>query len=219
MEHKSISIADQIFENLERDILSGKYPRGDLLTETRLSEELQVSRTPVREAMSRLAQENLIQLTSRGALVIGISSDEINMIYELRSRIEGLAASRAARNADPEDIDELGKIVSLQEFYTERGEAENIKDTDNAFHRKIYETSGSIILCNILCDLHKKVLKYRKASVSNRSRAAESLAEHRAIYAAIAAHDEAEADRTVTLHTNHAKERLLAQLKNDEAAE
>ena len=54
-ERKSISIADQIFEQLERDILSGKYARGELLTELRLSEELGVSRTPIREAIRQLA--------------------------------------------------------------------------------------------------------------------------------------------------------------------
>ena len=61
MEHKSISIADQIFEQLERDILSGKYPRGELFSEQRLSSELGVSRTPVREAIRRLEQEKLLE--------------------------------------------------------------------------------------------------------------------------------------------------------------
>ena len=63
-ERKSISIADQIFEQLERDILSGKYPRGELLTELRLSEELGVSRTPIREAIRRLEQENILEEAS-----------------------------------------------------------------------------------------------------------------------------------------------------------
>ena len=49
--HKSVSLADQVFEHLENDILSGKYQRGDLLNESRLSTELGVSRTPIREAL------------------------------------------------------------------------------------------------------------------------------------------------------------------------
>ena len=59
-EHRSISIADQIFDQLEKDILSGKYQRGEVLSELRLSKELGVSRTPIREALLRLEQENLI---------------------------------------------------------------------------------------------------------------------------------------------------------------
>ena len=62
-EHRSISLADQIFEKLEKDILTGKYAQGETLTETKLSEELGVSRTPVREALRRLSQEKLIKDT------------------------------------------------------------------------------------------------------------------------------------------------------------
>ena len=61
MEHRMISIADQVFEELERRILSGNYERGEVLTELRLSEELSVSRTPIREALKRLAQERIIE--------------------------------------------------------------------------------------------------------------------------------------------------------------
>ena len=57
-EHRTISIADQIFEQLERDILTGKYPKGEVLSELRLSSELGVSRTPVREAVRRLEVED-----------------------------------------------------------------------------------------------------------------------------------------------------------------
>ena len=71
-QHKSISLADQIFEKLEKDILIGKYSFGEVLTETKLSEELGVSRTPVREALRRLAQEKLIKETQKGTIVLGI---------------------------------------------------------------------------------------------------------------------------------------------------
>ena len=61
MEYKTISLADQVFERLEADILSGKYQRGEVITELRLCAELGVSRTPVREALRRLLQEHLIE--------------------------------------------------------------------------------------------------------------------------------------------------------------
>ena len=95
IEHKTISIAGQVFDNLERDILSGKYERGDVLTEMRLSDELGVSRTPIREALRRLEQEHMIEIGPKGATVIGISEDDIDVIYEMRSRIEGLASRLA----------------------------------------------------------------------------------------------------------------------------
>ena len=67
--HKSVSLADQVFERLESDILTGKYQRGEILTEMKLCQELGVSRTPVREALRRLEQEHIIEECAKGMLV------------------------------------------------------------------------------------------------------------------------------------------------------
>ena len=95
-DHKPISIADQVFEKLERDILSGKYPQGEILSELRLSGELGVSRTPIREAIRRLEQERILEDSGHGLVVIGISRQDMLDIYEIRLQLEGLAAKRAA---------------------------------------------------------------------------------------------------------------------------
>ena len=71
-----ISIADQVFDELEKDILSGVYERGEMLTEVKLSEQLGVSRTPIREALRRLAQERIIDPTSKGVRVVGITRED-----------------------------------------------------------------------------------------------------------------------------------------------
>ena len=66
MEYRTVSLADQVFERLENDILSGKYQRGEIITELQLCSELGVSRTPVREALRRLFQEHLIEDSPKG---------------------------------------------------------------------------------------------------------------------------------------------------------
>ena len=134
MEHKMISIADQVFERLEMDILSGVYERDEILTESRLSEQLGVSRTPIREAVRRLDQEHLVDLTSKGIRVVGISRQDIADISEIRLRLEGLAARWAAERATEEDIRTLREIVELQEFYTAKSDADSIKNQDSRFH-------------------------------------------------------------------------------------
>ena len=174
MEHKMISIADQVFERLEMDILSGVYERDEILTESRLSEQLGVSRTPIREAVRRLDQEHLVDLTSKGIRVVGISRQDIADISEIRLRLEGLAARWAAERATEEDIRALREIVE-----------------------------------HTLEPLHRKLLKYRRVSVSAKSRAQQSLAEHRAICEAIAAHDGAEAERLTIEHVKNARESIL----------
>ena len=108
-----ISIADQVFEELERDILSGVYERDEIITEIKLSEALGVSRTPIREALRRLEQEHIIEPTSKGARVIGISRDDIADICEIRLRLEGLAA-RFADKHDPTPGNGSGRVLPFK---------------------------------------------------------------------------------------------------------
>ena len=215
MEHKMISIADQVFEELERDILSGVYERDEILTEIKLSEQLGVSRTPIREAMRRLEAEHIIESTSKGARVIGINREDIADICEIRLRLEGLAARWAAERAGAEGIQALLEIVDLQEFYTQKGDPESIKNADSRFHQTIYALCGSTCMRDTLEPLHRKLLKYRRVSVSRQSRAQKSLEEHRAIYQAIADHDGEKAERLTVLHVENARDSILKRERSN----
>ena len=104
---KSVSLADQVFERLENDIIQGVYAKGELLTELRLVEQLGVSRTPIREALRRLEQERLIEDAGKGSRVIGISEEDVIDIMSIRQDIEALATYYATVNMTPEGIAEL----------------------------------------------------------------------------------------------------------------
>ena len=209
MEHKMISIADQVFEELERDILSGVYERDEILTEMKLSEQLHVSRTPIREALRRLEQEHIIEPTSKGMKVVGITRDDISDICEIRLRLEGLAARWAAERTDEAGIRTLKETLDLQEFYTQKQDPESIKNADSRFHQTIYALCGSHSMQDTLEPLHRKLLKYRRVSVSKTSRAQLSLLEHQAIFEAIAAHDGAKAEALTIQHVKNARDSIL----------
>lgn len=185
IEHKTVSLADQVFEHLEKDILSGKYQRGEILTESKLSIELGVSRTPIREALRRLEQEHIIEESGKGSVVIGITEKDLDDIFLIRKSLESMAASLAAKNRTEAQLKELLDALELQEFYLSKLDADQIKLMDNKFHNTLYKLSGSMTFYDVLLPLHKKVQKYRKASVENKSRAAASVEEHRKIYEAI----------------------------------
>ena len=207
MDHRTISIADQVFEILERDILTGVYARGEVLTETKLSEKLGVSRTPVREALRRMEQERLVVGTSRGMRVVGLDRRDIDDIYEIRSRVEGLAARRAAERAGEEELEQLKHLLDMQEFFTLKEDGTGIIDTDNHFHEMLYRMSGSLVL-------HRKIVKYRQVSVGNSIRAKESFEEHRAIYEAVAAHDPDRAEELLLRHIENARTSIMSQEEN-----
>lgn len=209
MEHKTISLADQVFERLEHEILSGIYQRGEVLTEMRLCADLGVSRTPVREALRRLEQEHIIEISGKGIVVLGVTEQDLHDIYDIRREIEGDAAFKAAERISPEEIEELRSTLELQEFYVSKKDAEHIRSLDSQFHQLVYRFTGSAVYYDTLMPLHKKVQKHRKKSVENNSRAQSSLEEHRKIFEAIAAHDAPNARRAMIAHVENARNHII----------
>ena len=97
----STAARSQVYKELEKAILSGELAPGDSLVEMKLAAQMGVSRTPVREALLQLELENLVKhIPNRGAVVVGISEKDIEDIYTLRMRIEGLAVRWAAEKND-----------------------------------------------------------------------------------------------------------------------
>ncbi|MDD6871301.1 MAG: GntR family transcriptional regulator [Clostridiales bacterium] len=209
MEYKTISLADQVFERLEADILSGKYQRGEVITELRLCAELGVSRTPVREALRRLLQEHLIEESGKGTVVMGISRKDFEDMCAIRLRIEGLAVRGFIEHKTEESMRELKEALDFQEFYLARSDADHMKIMDGRFHEAIYNHCGSAILRDTLSPLHKKVQKYRRLSIEQSGRAAKSVEEHRAIYNAIEAGDADLAERLMAEHVNNAMHTIV----------
>ena len=209
LEHKTISLAEQVFERLESEILTGKYPRGEVLTELRLVSDLGVSRTPVREALHRLEQEHIIEMTSRGIVILGVTEQDLADIFAVRLQIEGMASYNTALRITEEELRELRETLELQEFYVSKHDPDRIKTMDSKFHQLIYRFCGSTVLFDTLMPLHKKVQKYRRASVENNDRAQQSAREHRAIYEAIAARDAEKASQYTVAHIANASKHIL----------
>lgn len=207
-EKRTQSIADNIFSAIENEILGDVLEKGALITELKTCEKFGVSRTPVREALQRLKQEGLVEESGKGAVVIGITEEDIDDIYEVRIRIEGLAAARCAERISVEELKKLSETVALQEFYAERGAADHLRNLDSEFHRLIFSYCGSRTMETLLLELHRKVKLVRRVSVENPTRAKEAVGEHRAILEAIATRDAARAEELTARHIRNAKENI-----------
>lgn len=204
------SLEESVFLTLEDEILSGRLRRGETLTETSLSTRLGVSRTPIRGALHRLCEEGLVEISvNRGAVVLGISRDELVDIYKIRMRLEGLASAEAAKRISDEDKKRLRDAVELSEFYIHKKDAEHLKELDSEFHDIIYRASGNRLLCKTLSELHRNIHFYRKRSLGVDERLEKSVAEHREILAAIERGDAEAADRLTSAHIQAALDNLL----------
>ena len=209
------TLEEKVYNILEDQILSQKLRAGDSVTELKLSKELGVSRTPVREALQRLDREGLIKLRpNKGAVVVGISEQDLIDIYKIRTRLEGLAARIASENSDEDLIRRLSDNIELTEFYMAKDNIEKLKDLDSDFHDIIYGYCQNRILSKTLADLHRYIVCYRKLSLSVKGRLERSLSEHREIFEAIKKGDSEAADRLMSEHVECALSNLLAILQN-----
>ena len=213
-EFKTVSLATQVFERLEDDIITGVYPRGEILTELKLVEQLGVSRTPIREALRRLEQERLLQESGKGHVVLGITLEDLVDIMDIRQRIEGLAAFHAAKNLTEEGKQTLTTISELQDFYYAKHDIENLRNMDDQFHHAIYELCGRSVIYDTLQPLHKKTQRYRKISIESIERQERSVREHKAIFEAICAGNGEEAEKLMSQHITNAKKSMIERIQD-----
>ena len=206
---KSTSLADQVFDKLENDIIQGVYPKGEILTELKLVEQLGVSRTPIRDALRRLEQERLIADTGKGSLVLGITDDDLLDIMNIRERIEGLVAYYAAKNITPEGAAELKHLTDLQDFYFSKHDTEHLRQVDDEFHDAICRLSNRTVISDTLIPLHRKTRRYRRISMEDWDRTTQTRKEHMEIYKAIASGDADLSKKLMKQHILNAKAHMI----------
>lgn len=203
-------LSSRVYHQIRAEIIRGALVPGESVTEMGLAKDCGVSRTPVREALHQLELEGLVELIpNKGAVILGISPEDICDIYQIRSMLEVGAAERAAQRATEEDVRKLTEILDLTEFYIERQSMHQLQAMDGQFHEMIYEMSGSRMFKRVLKDMHYYIGLTRAASLKCEGRALQSVKEHRAVLEAIAQHDGKKAGKLMKQHVNKALENVL----------
>ena len=199
----------QIFEKIRQDIMDGKYKKGDTLIEQKLAEEFGVSRTPVREAMRQLEFDGLVKsIPNRGVFVNGITHQDIEDIYQIRQRIEGLAAVWAVQKMTEDEMEELQNIYDLMEFYTEKGNIDKVAELNTYFHEVIFKAAKSKFLKKTLINFQAYIQWARYASIKIEGRAQVALREHKSIVEAFRKKDEFLAERLIMEHVGNSIKNL-----------
>lgn len=206
---RTTSLADQVFEKLEDDIVFGVYKRGEVLTELQLAQTLGVSRTPIREALRRLEQERLIADSGKGSVVLGITKEELLDIMDIRVSVEGLASYYAAVNITPEGVEELTHLMDLQELYHSKKDVARLQAADDGFHDAICRLSRRTVISDTLVPLHRKTRLYRKIALEDQARTPKTLEEHRGIYQAIISGNGELAQELTSKHIENAKKHMI----------
>lgn len=206
-------LSERVFEELQNSILNGDLAPGDPLPEIRLSEEMGVSRTPVREAIGKLELEGLVRtIPNRGTMVVGISEKDIDDIFTIRMYVEGLAARWAAQYVTEQQLEEMRSIVDLQAFYVEKEDFLQIWQLDSRFHSLLYNASGSPVLKQVLSSLHHYIQRVRELSIMRPGRAVSSVQEHQNILSAIEGHNGELAEKLTCEHIRNAHQNIQKEL-------
>jgi DNA-binding GntR family transcriptional regulator len=201
------------YDALLQEILRGELLPGEALTELALAERLQVSRTPIREALTRLEQDGLLKRTSRGMVVRERSPEEILDIYEVRILLEADAARAAAERRFALDVLTLKRIAGeLEEMGT--GDPTAMAEGNRKFHRAVWRAAHNEPILDLLQRLDMHLARYPTTTLVHPGRWETSLNEHRLLIAAIEARDGEKAVQASTQHFTAARD-IRLQLWSD----
>jgi DNA-binding GntR family transcriptional regulator len=200
---------EPLYERIKGAILSGDLAPGQQLVETTLATSYGVSRTPVRQALTRLEQDGLIERTHRGLVVRERSPDEILDIYEVRIGLEASAASTAATRRTTMDLIALRRLDE-QMGAMDGSDAPAIAVANREFHQAIWTASHSKPLIDLLTRLNLHLARFTATTLSEPGRWQQARDEHRDILSAIEDRDPERAARVAAHHFETARNLRLA---------
>lgn len=201
-----------LYQEIQKDILSGELPSGSKLTEAAICKRYGVSRTPVREAFRQLEADGLIEnIPNRGAFVTGLTKRDISDLFDLRALFEIQAVEWAIRRMTDEDVDALRETVEFMEFYTLKDDVDKVLSFNSQFHNTIYAGTKDRMIQKTL-SMYQTYLKHSApAKTFTGDYLRTILEEHKAIFQAFENKNVAAGRKAMEYHMEQSKYRRIAK--------
>jgi DNA-binding GntR family transcriptional regulator len=215
---RSQSLRQQVYQALKQIILQGDLASGERVVETKLAEQLQVSRTPIREAIGQLKQEKLIVSQLNGGFKVAtLSTQDAIQLYDCRIALEQLSVGDACENITSKQLKQLEQCILLAEksvqSKSDKSNTLKLLEIDYQFHHLIVESSGNQWLLTLLEQVFDKMALLRVQTTKHNPQVLEISLEHKQVYDAIALRDINLAQETITKHLIASKARVVRELK------
>lgn len=208
-------IREIVYESLRKTIISGVIPVGERIVEKEYASRLNISRTPVREALRMLEMEELIESIPRvGVVVKRISPEDVVEIYKIRQQLEILATTTAMENITKEEINEIKDLLDLTEQKNNEGDVEEVIRLFGEFNKKIYKASGMKRLAGMIGRLNEYIQRFRNISISENERREKALREHREILRLIEEKNKPGLEKIIHDHLQVSIEVVMRDMKN-----
>ncbi|MGK7377386.1 GntR family transcriptional regulator [Planococcus sp. 1R117A] len=187
---------------------------GQTILEREMAEALQMSRTPVREALVRLETEGMVRIIPRrGFIVEPIEKEDLKQIYEIVERLDGLAVSLATMRVDMEEVAQLELLIEQQEDALEQKKLKEWAVLDFQFHDLIIDYAKNKRLRTVIDSHSDQLYRARLFTINHRPFPFHSIVEHKAILACMKAKDGHAADVLMQSHRNRARIEILAAVE------
>lgn len=201
-----------IFDKLKQRIISGEYQPGERLIASDLASEFNISRMPVREALTRLGSTGLVELIPyKGAIVNELTAEDYVEIFQLRSVLEGLAARLACPHLTEEDLDQMRAANEEIKGMISEDDVE-FQRVNRIFHATVWKRTNSERLQTLLSDLYSEASQYRQMVVIHSERLEEIHSEHSRMLDAFSKGDARLAEEIVREHYENTLQWLIKLL-------
>ncbi|MBA4329634.1 MAG: GntR family transcriptional regulator [Polaromonas sp.] len=209
------SLHQEVAATLREQIFAGMYAPGTFLDELVLCERLQISRTPLREALKVLTAEGLLRHEPRrGCFISEVTEKDLDDIFPVIALLEGRCAFEAARNASDADLAALTTLHERLNSHASAGRINDYYDTNFAIHEAIIALADNRWLAMAISDLRKILKLARSQQLHAPGRLQQSLSEHMAVFAALKARDSEGADAAMRTHLTRQREALRELARN-----
>ena len=206
---KREDLRDQTYFQLRKAILSGPIRPGTVLVQEQLAEQLGISRTPVRDALHRLANEGLVVRSPGGRIhVAPFSLEELQEKYAVRQALETLALRLAAPNLPGPPMLRLKALLEEMRQAISENQTKRLIQAGAAFHETIFIACGNVYLRQLLTTLSESIRRYRHTAIDMPGRALETLREHEQVVEHLSAGNISAAERAMEEHIARSQQRL-----------
>ncbi|MGP6147007.1 GntR family transcriptional regulator [Jeotgalibaca sp. A122] len=215
---QNLPINESVFNGLRQAIIQGIIPAGDRINEKEYAERLNISRTPIREALRRLEKEQLVEkIPGYGTVVKKITVGDAIEIFKIRKVLEVLATTNAMHIMSEEDYAELRELLERTDEANNNDDVKLVTELFGEFNAMIYRFSKMPRLAHIVTALSEYLKRFRDISLRGKARRDKAISEHWMIYEGMRDRDEERITLIITKHLDYSKDNIIMEMVEGEA--
>jgi len=210
------SLAKMAYETLRKSILEGQLKTGEIYNEMAIAKDLQISRTPVREALLELSAQGLVSfLPRKGVVIKHFTKRDVKEIFEVREAIELFVVEKVSRSYKSFDLNTINAIFKRQESAAQKDNPQQFIQADRDYHIRFCELAGNGRLVNILNNNRDMIQLMGIQALTREGRYDEVVAEHKKVIEMAARGKVADAIKAMKYHLDQSRKAVLDQFENE----